>query len=457
MGPCNAARTVPIAVGVLATVAGLAGIDARATDGARVSGDEPQYLLTATSLGEDLDLDIGDEIAERRFADYHEVDLDMQTLALDEAGRQVSPHDPLLPALLALPMRLGGWAAAKATLALVAGLTAAATAWVAIRRLGVTPVAAGVAVGAAFVGLSLAAYGGQVYPEMAAALATIVGIGALSAERVTRPHLVVGLVTVVALPWLAVKYVPVAAVVFAWLGWRWWPDRRRVAMIVALGALAGVAYLVAHRLWYGGWTVYATGDHFAASGEFSVVGTDVDLLGRSQRLTGLIVDQDFGLAAWAPVWFLAPFGLGALVASGWSWRWWAAAVVAVGWANATFVALTMHGFWVPGRQVVVVAPIFVLALAGVADRGATTRWILGGLGAVGALNWIWLAVESSTGRRTLIVDFTETAAWPYRAVRMILPNGLDPTSGDRVLLGAWSVVIVATIALGWHTERRVRR
>ena len=65
--------------------------------------------------------------------------------------------------------------------------------------------------------------------------------------------------------------------------------------------------------WYGGWTVYATGDHFAETGEFSVVGTEVDLLGRARRLVGLLVDRDFGLAAWSPVWLLAPFGLGLLV------------------------------------------------------------------------------------------------------------------------------------------------
>ena len=60
------------------------GIDARATYGARVSGDEPQYLLTATSIGEDGNLDIADEIAERRYRTYHEVDLDPQTMVLDD-------------------------------------------------------------------------------------------------------------------------------------------------------------------------------------------------------------------------------------------------------------------------------------------------------------------------------------------------------------------------------------
>ena len=39
-------------------------IPSRSTYGAQVSVDEPQYLLTALSIGEDLDLDISDEIEE---------------------------------------------------------------------------------------------------------------------------------------------------------------------------------------------------------------------------------------------------------------------------------------------------------------------------------------------------------------------------------------------------------
>lgn len=42
-------------------VIGLAALDASATYGARTTADEPQYLLTATLLAEDLDLDVSDE------------------------------------------------------------------------------------------------------------------------------------------------------------------------------------------------------------------------------------------------------------------------------------------------------------------------------------------------------------------------------------------------------------
>ena len=42
-----------------------------ATYGGRVTADEPQYLLSATSLGEDVDLDIADEIAAERYRTFH--------------------------------------------------------------------------------------------------------------------------------------------------------------------------------------------------------------------------------------------------------------------------------------------------------------------------------------------------------------------------------------------------
>lgn len=109
----------------------LLGLQARATYGARTTADEPQYLLSAISLADDADLDISDEIAEQSYLAFHEIPIDEQTRPLDATGRRVSPHDPLLAIVLAAPMALGGWVAAKATLAVMAGATAALTAWIA--------------------------------------------------------------------------------------------------------------------------------------------------------------------------------------------------------------------------------------------------------------------------------------------------------------------------------------
>ncbi|HAF68621.1 MAG TPA: hypothetical protein DCL16_05815, partial [Acidimicrobiaceae bacterium] len=155
-------------VALTVTIVAALSIQARATYNAQVTADEPQYLITALSLGEDFDLDISDELEDGKFRDFHEVNLNPQTIALDDTGLKISPHDPLLPLLLAIPMKLGGWQLAKAALALIAGITAAATLWLAVRRFNVgTRTAIGV-VTALFCASPLTSYGSQVYPAMPA-------------------------------------------------------------------------------------------------------------------------------------------------------------------------------------------------------------------------------------------------------------------------------------------------
>ena len=116
----------------------------------------------------------------------------------------------------------------------------------------------------------------------------------------------------------------------------------------------------------------------------------------------------------------------------------------------------MHGFWVPGRQIVVVLPLAALGLAAVAARSRAWLIAVSALGVAGLVNWCWLALEASTDRRTLIVDFAETAAWPHRALRAILPAGWRSDAWTVPLLAVWAFVIVATAVLGWTVAGRVR-
>ena len=63
-------RRALVLVFLAATLAAAAGIGVRATFGAHVAVDEVQYLLSALSLAEDGNLDISDEWADRRWADF---------------------------------------------------------------------------------------------------------------------------------------------------------------------------------------------------------------------------------------------------------------------------------------------------------------------------------------------------------------------------------------------------
>ncbi len=446
----------PLLVGMSAAAAvtlivALAALNTRASYGARTTADEPQYLLTALSLAEDRDLDIADELVDRRFLPFHELPLNPQTVELTATGQRLSPHDPLLPLLLAAPMRIGGWPLARTAMAIMAAITAAATTAVAVRRFDVGVRAATITTIGLFASPPLTAYGSQIYPEMPAALATMIGLAAVTGPASTRNRALAAL-TIVALPWLSIKYGPVALVLAVALLAPAVGDRtaRRpaIATVGVLVAAAGL-YLVVHQRVYGGWTVYAAGDHFV-DGEFLVVGGDPNYLGRSRRLIGLLVDRGFGIVAWAPAYALAPAAMIAAARRSPRWRS-PVAVVAAGWAVATWVALTMHGWWWPGRQLVVVLPVLAIAMAAMLDRRPGLQKPFIWLSTLAVANWLWLVIEASTGRRTLIVDFDETSSVLYRLWAPLLPDHRTPEATDAVLTVLW---LLALAGISWLILRR---
>jgi hypothetical protein len=201
--------------------------------------------------------------------------------------------------------------------------------------------------------------------------------------------------------------------------------------------------------------VYAVGDHFGG-GELTVMGQSPDHASRAQRLVGLLVDHDFGLLAWAPAFALAVPAVAALARRRPA-GWFALALpLAAGWLNATFAALTMHGWWWPGRQVVVVVPCLILAVAwwlGTVARWEAWRRPFLAATTFGVLAWAWLLVEVHQGTSTVVIDFARTTNPLSRAWRLLLPDLRVLTAVDVARLGAWTVVIVVLAVRGWrHAE-----
>ena len=442
--------------GLVAFGAAAAGLDVRASYGARVTGDEPYYLITAISLAEDRDLDVSDEIAKESFRPFHEIPLDEQTRPL-EGGRRVSPHDPLLPLLLAPAVALGGWVGAKLLLAAAAGGLGALLVWIAVRRFQVGIGSAALAAVVFGASAPLAVYGNQVYPELPAAVCVAAGVAALTG-RLGTGGLICLAASITALPWLSIKYAPVAATLTL-IALVMLARARRVRAAAALGGglvVMGIVFVAAHLVLYGGLTPYAVGDHFT-TGEFGVVGSQPDYAGRSRRLVGLLVDRDFGLAAWQPAWLLVVPAFVSITRArprGWQTL---ALPLGVGWLTATFVALTMQGWWWPGRQVVVVLPCAVIGIAWWASGSRARLITLAVSGGVGIASLAWLVVEGLDRRLTWVVDFFTTSNPLYRIWRSARPDYLDVTSTTWVLHGLWILLLALVGLWAWHSRPATTR
>ena len=110
-------------------------------------------------------------------------------------------------------MRKAGWVGARALLAVFAGLLASTTFWVAVRRFKVSPKTAVWVVGAFGAAPPLCSYGSQIYPEVPAALAVVLAIASATGAPSKR-NAAAFVLSITALPWLSVKYMPVALTIF---------------------------------------------------------------------------------------------------------------------------------------------------------------------------------------------------------------------------------------------------
>ena len=300
-------------------------------------------------------------------------------------------------------------------------------------------------------GAPLAVYGTQVYPELPAALAVTLAIAALDRPARAGARSLGAGVCIVALPWLSVKYAPVAAALAAACarGCTGARGDRRLVCVVRRRPRASPASCTSSRTRPGtaAGPSYASGDHFVG-GEMTVVGIEPDYPGRAVRLVGLLIDRDFGLVAWNPR--LPARRPGARVPRRRRPRRWPVLVAAarVGWLNATFVALTMHGWWWPGRQVVVVLPCVVLAVAWWA---ASSRTCCARVAVLGIARRVHLHVVGRRSERRATsgsISTFEHDVEPARARRggCCCPTTATARPRDWVLHGAWLVALVATRA-----------
>jgi hypothetical protein len=376
------------------------------------AGDEPHYLLAAESLVEDGDVNVRDEFARRRYADFYPYDLDPH--GRPTAGRLNEPHGVGFPALIAPAYALGGATGVELFLAAIAGLAVALAYRLALRVVP-DPWALGAA---AVVGLSppFLAYGTGVYPELCAG-AALVGAALLALRLDSRPRPVEAAACFTllgALPWLGTKFVPAGLVVGFFAARGLWHARRRVLAVgaVELSLFSVALYVGINEALYDGPTPYAADVEGETATDASF---PVGYLERAYRLVALWIDREYGLLRWAPVFALAFAGL---------WYLWrshrdrlaraipqlregelaaelCAAALGAQLLVAAFLAPTMFGFWFPPRHLLAALPLAIPLVGWGLRHLPRTGAVLGGLTLVAS---VWLYADVSTGAGSLVTD-----------------------------------------------------
>jgi hypothetical protein len=355
-------------------------------------GDEPHYLMVAESILRDHDVSLQDDYAAGRYRDFFTGTLEPHYRVRGKQGQIVSLHAVGLSLLILPAYATGGYPAASFFMALLAALLARE-----IRELVRSwSESDALAEGTGWlIALSppLVHYAGLIFTEVPAALAVAValrrGRDPWSASRLSGAAWALALA---ALPWLNVRYALVAAtlLVFA-LAAR--PPRRVAVVLCSALALSAIAVAFWHFHLYG---FFDPRRVYGRRPELSLA-----LL--PEGLQGLLLDQEFGLLTYAPVFALAAAGVVGLGAT--SRRLGAAvlALILIVVVPAGAWPMWRGGFNPPARFLLPVLPALGLCVAAALRRPL-------GAGAALLVGWgLWTGLAGGWDPRLVHRDRDGTA------------------------------------------------
>ena len=268
------------------------------------SGDEPHYLVITQSLLTDGDLRIENNHQAAQYRAYFNRELRPDYLTRGIDGQIYSVHPVGLPVLAAPAFALGGYRGVVIVLIVMAAL-AATLLWQWMRAITGS-------VSAATFGWAAAALTGPflfnsftVYPEIPGALAVMVAL-AWRPGSTTIPVMVARGVALGALPWLSTKYAPMAAAVTCVLLLRRWRDLQSMAACLVP---VGVAFAGWFAFFFWIWGTFSPSAPYGAS-------EPMTLSALARGVPGLLFDQEYGIAAYAPILTVAFVGAVQMLRSG---------------------------------------------------------------------------------------------------------------------------------------------
>ena len=379
-------------------------IDIRATRGASISGDEPFYLLTTQSLLADGDFDLTNQYENRTYKSFfdHPDGLWYQSVPRPGDGQLLSPHNPGLSFLLIPGFSLGGLKGSQIQLIVMAAATISLAFVLADRLTGRRGLSWLVSLG---VGCAATAfvYSSEIYPEFPAALALVLCLLVVTRERTlgaADAALLAVLLTI--LCWLGIKYAFLAAPVAAYSLIR--SDRAGRLTLLAAGSVSAVFYAWFHLHLFGGLSPYGVNAAYAGWNSAEILGGHLAWGERYYRLWGLFIDQRFGIGRWAPLLLAAIPGFALLAFARWPHRL-VLGLIFTQMLVAAFIAITMMGWWFPGRTMLTVLPLFVVPIVMLLSRASLWGRISGAVLCALTLSMTaGLAQAGRSGEITIAVD-----------------------------------------------------
>jgi hypothetical protein len=255
-----------------------------------------------------------------------------------------------------------------------------------------------------------------------------------------------------ALMWFGEKYAPLAAIVA--VAFLVGADLRGRVTLIALGAISGAFYVWFHYTVFEDLTAYSVNTVYEGADAVSVFEAHVSFQDRFYRLWGLLIDRRFGIGRWAPLLLLLAPALSLLLKQG-RIGVTVFGLIATQLLIATFVAITMMGWWFPGRPLMVVAPLFPLALTLLIARlPVAGRIAAGSLGVMTLAFTLALQRASATHEVRLAVDPFDMHWAAFRWTAHLFPNYQTWGSETVALTVVWlSLLLLAIGAVVWLSFR----